>query len=115
VGYETDEVAESGQGSTLTTYRGAEFLDFTSGIAVHACGHSDPAVVNAIREQAGRLTHTSDVTRHAPQLELAHWLRGLMADRAPGEPWTFQFMNSGSESIDAAAKLAMKATGRSRF
>jgi 4-aminobutyrate aminotransferase len=115
VGYETDEVAESAHGSSLTTYRGTTFLDFTSGIAVHACGHTDPEIVSAIQHQAGLVTHTSDVTRHAPQLELAHWLRDLMADRAPGDPWTFQFMNSGSESIDAAAKLAMKATGRSRF
>ena len=115
LGYETDEVASAAHGSEVNTYTGAEYLDLTSGIAVHAVGHNHPDVVQAIQEQAVRVVHTSDVMRHAPQLELAHWLRELLAARIPGEPWTFQFMNSGSESIDAAAKLALKATGRSKF
>jgi len=115
VGYETDEVAHTASGSAVRTYRGAEYLDFTSGIAVHACGHNQPEVVAAIRAQAELIVHTSDVMRHAPQLELARFLRDLLSESAPGEPWAFQFMNSGSESIDTAAKLALKATGRTRF
>ena len=115
LGYETNEVASQALGSDVTTYTGAEYLDFTSGIAVHALGHNHPDVVKAIQDQAARVVHTSDVMRHAPQIALAHWLRDLISGRIPGEPWTFQFMNSGSESIDAAAKLAIKATGRSKF
>ncbi len=115
LGYETDEIAALAHGSGVGTLTGAEYLDFTSGIAVHALGHNHPEVVVAIQNQAARVIHTSDVMRHAPQIELAHRLRELIAGRVPGEPWTFQFMNSGSESIDAAAKLALKATGRSRF
>jgi 4-aminobutyrate aminotransferase-like enzyme len=115
VGYETDEIADSAEGATVTTLDGGDYLDFTSGIAVHACGHTHPEVTAAICAQARRVIHTSDVMKHAPQLELAHWLRELIAARIPAEPWTFQFLNSGSESIDAAAKLAIKATGRDRF
>ncbi len=115
VGYETDEVALTALGAEVSTYGGGEFLDFTSGIAVHACGHNHPEVVTAIQRQAASVIHTSDVMRHAPQLELAQWLRDLIASRVGGEAWSVQFMNSGSESVDAAAKLALKATGRTKF
>src|SRR5579884_2774885 len=103
LGYETTEVALCGQGSAVSTYSGAEYIDFTGGIAVHACGHNHPDVVNAIREQAKKVLHTSDIMRHAPQLELAAWMRDVFAQAAPGAPWSFLFMNGGSESIDAAA------------
>jgi 4-aminobutyrate aminotransferase len=113
--YETNEVALCAHGSSLSTYTGKEFIDFTGGIAVHALGHNHPDVVSAIREQAKKIVHTSDITRHAPQLELASWLRELLAAVIPGDPWAFLFMNGGSESMDAAAKLAIKATGRTKF
>ncbi len=115
VGFETDEVARSARGAEVVTYRAKRFIDFTAGIAVHNAGHSHPDVVEAIREQAARVVHVSDTMRHAPQLALGHWMRGLFARVAPGPPWTFLYLNSGSESIEAAAKLAVKATGRSDF
>jgi 4-aminobutyrate aminotransferase len=115
VGFETDEVARSAEGAVIETYCGASYIDFTGGIAVHACGHSHREIVNAICNQAAQLTHVSDVMRHGPQLELGDFLGRLLSGIVPGEPWTFLFKNSGSESIDAAAKLALKATGRSRF
>lgn len=113
--YETQEVALCAQGTALSTYSGREYIDFTGGIAVHALGHNHPDVVCAIREQAKKVLHTSDITRHAPQLALAAWLREKFAQAAPGSPWSFLFLNGGSESIDAAAKLAIKATDRSKF
>src|SRR5579883_2362929 len=115
VGFETDEVAQSARNSSVVTYRGKRFIDFTGGIAVHACGHNHPEIVQAIQEQAGKVLHTSDIMRHVPQLELGQWLRDLFGAILPGAPWTFLFKNSGSESIDAAAKLALKATGRSHI
>ncbi|HLJ56563.1 MAG TPA: aspartate aminotransferase family protein [Chthonomonadaceae bacterium] len=115
LGYETTEVADRALAAHVETLAGAHYLDFTSGIAVHALGHTHPNVVKAIQDQAASVIHTSDVMRHAPQLALAHWLRERLAAAVPGEPWSVQFMNSGSESIDAAAKLALKATGRSKF
>jgi 4-aminobutyrate aminotransferase len=115
LGFETEEVVQIAQGTSVQTYRGTEFIDFTGGIAVHACGHNHPEVVEAIVRQAGQVLHVSDVMRHAPQLELAAWLRNALGRFLPGSPWTFLFKNSGSESIDAAAKLALKVTGRSKF
>ncbi len=154
VGFETDHVALATSGTTVETYRGDTYIDFTGGIAVHACGHNHPEIVAAIQAQAARTLHVSDILRHVPQLELANWMRHLfdtvfaslppasfsapsnhsaasksapadtpstapdladMSDLTNASPWTFLFMNSGSESIDAAAKLALKATGRSKL
>ena len=154
VGFETDEVALTTSGTTVETYRGETYIDFTGGIAVHACGHNHPEIVAAIQAQAARTLHVSDILRHVPQLELAAWMRrlfdtvfaslphsaapsnaavssspasdtfpsstpfpapALMNASANASPWAFLFMNSGSESIDAAAKLALKATGRSKL
>jgi 4-aminobutyrate aminotransferase-like enzyme len=115
VGFETDEVALSAEGASVVTHRGNRYIDFTGGIAVHACGHNHPEVAAAIAQQAAEVLHVSDIMRHTPQLELAQWMRTLFARLVPGEPWSVLFMNSGSESIDSAAKLALKATGRSRF
>ncbi len=115
VGFETDEVVRHALGSIVTTYRGTRFIDFTGGIAVHACGHGHPEIVAAIVEQAASVLHVSDIMRHTPQLELAHWIGDLLQKHHHGSDWQFQFMNSGSESIDTAAKLALKATGRKKF
>ena len=116
VGFETDEVARTASGSSVQTYGGREFIDFTGGIAVHACGHGHTEIVAAIIAQAARVLHVSDIMRHVPQLELAQFLRERFAEAIGGpEDWTFLLMNSGSESIDSAAKLALKATGRKHF
>jgi len=116
VGFETNEVARNASGTSVQTYGGQEFVDFTGGIAVHACGHGHAEVVAAITAQAAQVLHVSDIMRHTPQLELAQFLRERFAEAIGGpEDWTFLFMNSGSESIDSAAKLALKATGRKRL
>ena len=53
----TDLEIVSGSGCVVRTADGAEYLDFTAGIAVASTGHSHPRVVEAIREQAGRIMH----------------------------------------------------------
>ncbi len=116
LGFETDEVALRVSGSDVETHAGSHYIDFTGGIAVHATGHNHPEVVAAVVKQATEVMHTSDIMRHTPQLELGEFMRSLLGRILPGaSPWTFLFKNSGSESIDAAAKLALKATGRSKF
>ena len=115
LGFEMDEVAKSAQGTSVTTWAGKDFIDFTGGIAVHACGHNHPEIVQAIQEQAAKVVHVSDVMKHTPQLELVEWMHALFGQIVPGSDWTFLLKNSGSESIDAAAKLALKATGRKKF
>ena len=63
-----------GSGYVLTDSEGAEYLDFLAGIAVCSLGHSHPAVVAAVREQAARLMHVSNLFTNAPMVRLAERL-----------------------------------------
>ncbi|MDQ1532668.1 MAG: 4-aminobutyrate aminotransferase [Actinomycetota bacterium] len=99
----------SGSGCTVTTADGAEYLDFTSGIAVTSTGHCHPKVVAAIREQAGKFIHAQvNVYRHPLLEQLATRLAGVTPERID----TFFFANSGAEATEAAVKLARQATHR---
>ncbi|MDF1578962.1 MAG: aspartate aminotransferase family protein [Desulfobulbales bacterium] len=91
-----------GEGCRLKDADGREYLDFLAGIAVCSLGHCHPAVTEAIREQAGRLLHVSNLYHTVPQTELAELLiANSFADRI--------FMcNSGAEANEAAIKLARK-------
>ncbi|KZV44169.1 acetylornithine aminotransferase, mitochondrial-like [Dorcoceras hygrometricum] len=95
-------VLSSGKGSKLYDVEGREYLDLTSGIAVNALGHGDPDWVDAVTQQAGILTHTSNIYYSEPQIELAKRLvSGSFADRV-------FFCNSGTEANEAAIKFARK-------
>ena len=89
-----------GEGARLWDVDGREYLDFVAGIAVMSVGHSHPAVVEAIRAQAGLLTHVSNLYYTQPQVLLAERLHGLL-----GWGRTF-FANSGAEANECALKLA---------
>jgi 4-aminobutyrate aminotransferase len=104
---------ERGKGAWVWDVDGNAFLDFTSGIAVTATGHSHPRVVKAIREQAGKFLHMSGSDfYYQPEIELARRLASI----APGkEPKKVFFCNSGTEAVEAAIKLARYATGRQNF
>jgi acetylornithine aminotransferase/acetylornithine/N-succinyldiaminopimelate aminotransferase len=79
---------------------GKRYLDFLSGIGVNALGHSHPAVQAAIKRQAGRLIHVSNLFFHEYQAELARLLTEISGlDRA-------FFCNSGTEAWEGALKLA---------
>jgi acetylornithine/N-succinyldiaminopimelate aminotransferase len=93
----------SGSGCVLRDVHGVEYLDFLSGIGVCNTGHCHPAVVAAIREQAGRLLHVSNLFTTAPMVTLAERL----AARSLGG--TVLFQNSGAEANEAAIKLVRKA------
>ncbi|HEY3412336.1 MAG TPA: acetyl ornithine aminotransferase family protein [Armatimonadota bacterium] len=107
-------VAASGKGCWLTDEDGNEFLDFTAGIAVCSTGHCHPKVVEAIQAQASRLLHMSGTDFwYAPMANLAE---RLAATTAWGVDDTRVFFtNSGTESVEAAFKLARFATGRKRM
>jgi len=95
-------VLERGEGMYLYDTEGNRYLDFMAGIAVMALGHSDPGVVNAIQEQAGKLIHTSNLFYTEPGVKLATRLTELsFADRV-------FFSNSGTEANEAAIKFARK-------
>lgn len=106
-------VVARGLGCTVEDIDGNLFLDFTAGIAVTATGHAHPEVVAAIADQAGRLIHMSGTDfYYTPEIELAERLARL----APAaEPKRVFFTNSGTESIEAALKLARFHTRRQRI
>jgi len=82
---------------------GEEYLDFLCGISVTNVGHCHPRVVEAVREQVGRLTHTSNLFYTEPAMRLA---RRLAESSLGGKVY---FCNSGAEATEAAIKLARKA------
>jgi acetylornithine/N-succinyldiaminopimelate aminotransferase len=92
-----------GEGARLWDDEGNEYLDFLSGISVTSVGHCHPRVVAAIREQAGRLTHTTNLFYTEPPMLLAQRL----SQRSLGGK--VFFTNSGAEAIEAAIKLARRA------
>ena len=93
---------ERGEGVRLFTAEGESYLDFVAGIAVTALGHSHPALVKTLQEQAGKLWHTSNMFRVPAGEELAAKMcRDTFADRV-------FFTNSGTEAIECAIKAARK-------
>ncbi|MSO42275.1 MAG: acetylornithine/succinylornithine family transaminase [Solirubrobacterales bacterium] len=91
-----------GEGARLWDSEGREYLDFLTGISVCSVGHCHPAVVEAIREQAGRLIHVSNLFYAAPGAELA---RRLCESSLGGRAF---LCNSGTEANEAMIKLARK-------
>lgn len=107
-----DFVMSHGRGTEIWDVDGNRFLDFVAGIAVNATGHSHPRVVKAIREQAEKFIHISSDYYHPLWVELAEKLSAI----APfSEPAVSFMANSGTESVEAAIKLARNHTGRSQF
>jgi len=106
-------VMDHGRGAEVWDVDGHRFMDFSAGIAVVSTGHSHPAVVKAIHEQAQRFIHMSGTDFYYPQqIQLAERLNEL----APGEePKKVFFTNSGAESVEAAFKLARYFTRRPRM
>ncbi len=102
-------VLAKGKGALVWDVNGKEYVDCVAGIAVNNLGHCHPKVVEAIREQAGKLIHTSNLYYTDVQPELAEKLaQGTGMDR-------IFFANSGAESVEAAMKLARKRTGKKGF
>jgi acetylornithine aminotransferase/acetylornithine/N-succinyldiaminopimelate aminotransferase len=97
-----------GEGMRLYDDDGREYLDFVAGIGAVNLGHSHPAVVEAVREQIGRLTHVSNLYHVEHRDELARDLVTLHG----GDARVF-FCNSGAEANEGAIKLARK-WGRAR-
>ena len=92
-----------GEGTRVWDDRGREYLDLLCGISVTNLGHCHPAVVDAVREQAGVLMHASNLFYTEPGLRLAERLSGSALG---GRVF---FCNSGAEANEAALKLARRA------
>jgi len=92
-----------GEGAWLWDEQGREYLDFLCGISVTNLGHCHPRVVEAVREQVGRLMHASNLFYTEPAMRLAD---ELSRSSLGGKVF---FCNSGAEANEAAIKLARKA------
>jgi len=91
---------ERGEGPYLFTPEGARYLDMGGGIAVNGLGHAHPVLVAALKAQAEKLWHTSNLYRIPGQERLAERLvAASFADTA-------FFCNSGAEAVECAIKMA---------
>ncbi len=91
-----------GEGARLWDSEGREYLDFLAGISVCSVGHCHPDVVAAVREQAGRLMHVSNLYYSEAMVQLA---RRLSESSLGGRVF---FSNSGAEANECAIKIARK-------
>ncbi|MDT8909324.1 4-aminobutyrate--2-oxoglutarate transaminase [Amycolatopsis sp. PS_44_ISF1] len=100
----------SASGGLLTDADGNVLIDFGSGIAVTNVGHSAPAVVGHVREQAERFTHTCFmVTPYEGYVAVCE----ALAELTPGDHAKKSVLfNSGAEAVENAVKIARAATGR---
>jgi len=96
-----------GDGMRLYDDTGAEYLDFVSGIGAVNLGHAHPAVTAALAEQAGKLTHVSNLFYVEHRAELAEEVEALLE----GDDWRMFFANSGTEAVEGAIKLARRWAG----
>src|SRR6202034_3866054 len=103
----------SAKGIWLKDVHGMEYLDLISGIAVSNLGHSYPAVVKAIKKQADKHTHIMVYGEYiqSPQVAFAKKL----CSKLPKQLDSVYFVNSGSEAVEGALKLAKRFTGRTEI
>src|SRR6202158_4837219 len=103
-------VADHAQGAELWDVAGRRYIDFAGGIGVMNVGHGHPHVMEAVREQLDRVTHTSfQVVMYESYLRLAQRL----SDLAPGDgPKKAIFFSTGAEAVENAVKIARAHTGR---
>lgn len=100
----------SGQGAKLRDVEGRDYIDFAGGIGAMNIGHSHPKVVAAIKEQAEKLTHCCFMVN---PYEKAVTLAEKLCHLTPGDfPKKAVFLNSGSEAVENAVKVARYATKR---
>lgn len=101
------------KGCYIKSSNGKRYLDLISGIAVSSIGHGNQSVINAIAKQARIYMHTMVYGEHiqAPQVNLAEKLKRHL----PSSLDSVYFVNSGSEAIEGALKLAKCYTGKHQF
>ena len=110
LGSTTPVFVDAASGAIVRDVDGNQLIDLGAGIAVLNAGNSAPAVVEAIRGQLERFTHTCmQVTQYEPYVELAERLNAL----TPGSfAKKTMFVSTGAEAVENAVKIARYATGR---
>ena len=101
------------EGSYIYDTNNKAYLDFVAGVSACSLGHRHPRVVNAIKEQLDKYLHVMVYGEYAqkPAVELAKFL----ANHLPKPLEQTYLVNSGTEAIEGAIKLAKRATGRSQI
>ena len=101
---------ESAKGSYIYDVNGKAYLDFIAGVSACSLGHSNPIITDAVKQQLDKYSHVMVYGEYiqSPQYKLAQ----LLSNNLPNNLSTTYFTNSGAESIEAAMKLAKRATGR---
>ena len=103
-------VIAEGRGATLTDVDGNTFIDFAGGVGCMNVGHSHPRVVEAVRDQAERFTHTDFTV--VPYENYVHLAERLLELAPISGETRAAFFNSGAEAIENSVKFARAATGR---
>ena len=101
---------ESAKGVYLYTPSGQRIFDLISGVSVSNVGHSNPSVLEAVNKQLEKYMHLMVYGElvHTPQVKLAQ----LLVAQLPDNLQNVYFVNSGSEAVEGAMKLAKRYTGR---
>lgn len=101
------------EGSYIYDTSGKKHLDFVAGVSACTLGHCHPRVVSAIKNQAEKYLHVMVYGEYIqePSVELAK----LLAENLPKNLNTTYLVNSGTEAIEGALKLARRATGRTQL
>lgn len=104
---------ERAEGSFLYDRQGRDYLDLISGVSVSNTGHRHPAVMAALKEQSDRYMHLMVYGEiiQSPQVQYATRLASLL----PPSLESVYFVNSGSEAIEGAIKLARRYTGKNEI
>ncbi len=104
---------ERAEGMYLIDPEGKKYMDLISGIGVSALGHCHPMVTKAAKNQMDKFLHTMVYGEFvlSPQVELAK----LLTDNLPNSLDSVYLVNSGTEAVEAAMKLAKRYTGRHEF
>jgi len=100
--YDRDLVIVSGKGARITDDAGRTYLDFAAGVGVNGLGYGDRKVLSAIRKQAGKMIHASNLYHNVPATALAERLVSLAF------PAKVFFCNSGTEAVEGAIKFARR-------
>jgi 4-aminobutyrate aminotransferase / (S)-3-amino-2-methylpropionate transaminase / 5-aminovalerate transaminase len=111
VGHSHQIFIARGENAEIWDVEGRRFIDFAGGIAVLNTGHRHPAVIQAVKDQLDRYTHTCfQVLPYEPYVELAERINA----KAPGDfAKKTLFLTTGSEAVENAIKIARVATKRS--
>lgn len=110
VGHYQEISFDRGEGSYTYDFEGKKYIDLVVGIATCSVGHCHPEVVQEIKEQAETLLHTSSIGYYRENVEYAELIKSVAPQSM--RDGKVLFMNSGSEGVEAAIKMARMVTRR---